>query len=269
MGIGDRLTVHSFEPNLDAAGQKRVNVNSVDADTLKQRYNFSDALAQGFVSHTTSHAPSSPGAGPGGPGASSAAGRSSTDTRSSPGGGPSSGGGAGGTPGGPEGAKPSGGRFGSLFELLDVQPAQQGQAQANSSSGQSGKVDRIDIDWLAQHWDELTLTDDQRLPGRINVNTAAPDILMTLPDMAEAEMDAICQRRDGPKGPFLSVGELYISKTLSQDRFKSVAERVCVRSGAFEVRSIATTRLGVRRQIVAIVDRTAKPASILYWYQGE
>ena len=63
------------------------------------------------------------------------------------------------------------------------------------------------MDWLAGHWDQSTLTDDERLSGRLNVNTCDYDVLLSLPGVMEQLADAICQRRQGTDGPFYSVGE--------------------------------------------------------------
>jgi len=115
----------------------------------------------------------------------------------------------------------------------------------------------------------MTLSDDKRLPGRININTAPQEVLMTLPSMTAATAQAIMQRRTGGLLPFASVGELLTGETVTDEQFKAIAELVTVRSSVFEIRSTGTTTWGVRKTIVAVVDRGATPMQILYWYQSE
>lgn len=162
-------------------------------------------------------------------------------------------------------AKKGSKRFSSLMDLLKVQP----KPKASGKGDEEGKVSKITLKWLAEHLDELTLTDEDRLPGRINVNTASPEVLRSLPKMDSKALDAICRRQNSGEGPFTSVGELLTSRILSEEQFKAAAERVSVRSSVFEIRSTGRTEWGTRRRIVAVVDRGAEPVTILYWRQSE
>ena len=135
--------------------------------------------------------------------------------------------------------------------------------------GGEAKTNEIDLKWLAQHLDELTLTDDERLAGKINVNTASAQVLMALPEMSRETAEAIVSYRYSQRGAFFSVGELLLSQTVTERQFKAFAELVTVRSNVFEIRSRGRTPWGVEQTIVAVVDRTAEPIRILYWYQSE
>ncbi|NQU75928.1 MAG: general secretion pathway protein GspK [Planctomycetes bacterium] len=156
-------------------------------------------------------------------------------------------------------------RFNSLMDLLQVKASNTTSQQGD----EAGKVKEITVKWLADHLDALTLTDDDRLEGRINVNTAPMAVLMTLPKMGSATAGAIVRRRQTGAGPFESVGELFTGNSISEEQFKAFAESLTVRSGAFEIRSSAVTALGIRHEIVAVVDRGAQPMNILYWYQSQ
>ena len=94
----------------------------------------------------------------------------------------------------------------------------------------------------------------------------------------EASADAIVQRQTFGMGPLTSVGELFTDKTITEEQFKAFAERLTVRSSVFEIRSTGLAAIGtggplsgsgIRRDIVAIVDRGRSPVNILYWYQSE
>ncbi|MBN1554203.1 MAG: general secretion pathway protein GspK [Phycisphaerae bacterium] len=215
-------TVYSYERNRTAAGAKRVNFNTADKDTLKETFNFTDALAEAVTRHKA-------------------------DRNQSPAG--------------------QARRFNQLVDLAGLKG--QAQPQSGGQSDQKDKINEITLKWVAEHWDELTLTDDDRLEGRINVNTAFAEVLETLPKLTSGEVEAILRRQIGGKGPFESVGELLTDEILSEEQFKAVAEKLTVRGSVFEIRSSAVTTHGIRREITAIVDRNTEPASVLYWYQSE
>ncbi len=229
-GLAGLTSVYSYELNRDAYGGERVNVNDTSKQELVETFNFTDALADAMAN------------------------RGAQDANRP-------------RQGGRDQQGPQRNRFNSLMDLLNVR-AQRQQSNDNSDDDE-GKVKEITLKWLAEHLDELTLTDDERIPGRINVNTAPREVLQTLPQMTSTAADAIVRRQVGGEGPFESVGELLSSKTLTEDQFKSVAERMTVRSSVFEIRSVGVTNRGIKCKIVAVVDRGADPMTILYWYQSE
>jgi type II secretory pathway component PulK len=163
-------------------------------------------------------------------------------------------------------------KFKRLMQLLDVtakQDAASRNAGTTSGGGEEKKTNKFTLKWLAEHLDELTLSDEERLPGKINVNTASARVLMALPEMTRQTAQTIVNYRASERGAFYSVGELLFSQTVTEKQFKAMAEKVTVRSNVFEIRSRGRTPWGVEQTIVAVVDRTTDPISILYWYQSE
>ncbi|MDY7011002.1 MAG: type II secretion system protein GspK [Planctomycetota bacterium] len=231
LGLGGLVTVYSYERNRDANGEKRINVNTVDKETLIQQFNFTDALAEAVVNYGSGKSKS---------------GKSEGTDKSKNG-------------------KSS--RFGSLMDLLKVKAEK--KDSRSSSDGDEEKVNEITVKWLATNFDKLTLSDDDRLPGKINVNTAPREVLLTLPKMNSTTADAIGRRQGAGEGPFNSVGELLTGETISEDQFKAFAERVTVRSSVFEICSTGVTKWGIRYKIIAVLDRGVKPMAILYWHQSE
>jgi type II secretory pathway component PulK len=219
-GLRGLCTIYSFERNRTAAGEERVNFNTADKDTLKEEFNFTDALANAVTQHQANRQQG--------------------------------------------GERQQSIRFNNLMELIGLRGQQNNNQQEDSS-----KVNEITIKWVADHWDQLTLTDDERLPGRVNINTASREVLKALPKLTSSEVQSILRRQTGGKGPFASVGELLTDEILNEEQFKAVAEKLTVRSSVFEVRSCAVTSHGIRREIIAVVDRSTDPASVLYWYQNE
>ncbi|MEM6332668.1 MAG: helix-hairpin-helix domain-containing protein [Planctomycetota bacterium] len=130
------------------------------------------------------------------------------------------------------------------------------------SNGVDEVISRIDIEWLANHWEQLTLAEDPRLPGKININTASREVLMTIPDMEDAVADQlIAQRSSGT--PMTSVGQLFTGGMLDERQFRRVAPYVTVRSNVFRVLSEGRSGLAVVR-IEAVLDRGAGLA-VRYW----
>lgn len=219
LGMKGLCTVYSYEKNVNASGEKRVNVNTVDAETLREEFNFTDELARAVTEHKADK-------------------KNKKDQK----------------------------RFHSLTDLIGLK----GEQKKNHHQQQdSDRINEIKIQWVAEHWDDLTLTEDEKIPGRININTASGEVLDALPKLDASQIEAILRRQVGGKGPFTSVGDLFTEEILGEEQFKAVAEKLTVRSSIFEVRSSAVTAHGICREIVAVVDRTTTPASVLYWYQSE
>jgi len=245
VGLAGLTTVYSYERNVDSFGGQRLNLNGVTSKELTDQFSFTDALARaveqkgksnGFKKVMDLLEVKVSGRGrPRGP-------RGAVGPIIESGGDESS---SGGSPGGADRGEEAG------------------------EGGEEGKVNKITLDWLADHLDELTVSDEPRLPGRINVNTAAREVLLTLPRMTEEIAESIINRRESADGAIESVGDLFRNGMVKEDVFKALAESATVRSNVFEIRSSAVTSSGVRKTIVAVVDRGSEPMTVLYWYQGE
>ncbi|MCJ7543088.1 MAG: general secretion pathway protein GspK, partial [Phycisphaerae bacterium] len=158
-GLAGLCTVWSYDRNTDSQGQARLNMNQVGRSTMVQQLNFTDALADAVVQQR----------------------------------------------------RP---RFRSLMDLVGIQgqaqtseqqsQGTQGQSQTSggqsqtsggqsggSSSGSSattqdtsGRVNEITLRWIADHTDQITVTNRRTIRGLINVNTASKDVLLTLPSLS-------------------------------------------------------------------------------------
>jgi len=157
-------------------------------------------------------------------------------------------------------------RFRSVFDLLEVKPENTSKKDAAS---EKDKVTSFTLKWIAENLDNMTLDKEQRLKGRINVNTASRPVLLTLPKMNEQTVAAIVAYRASDAGPVRRIGDLFISNTLNEEQFKAIAQKLTVRSNVFEVTSRGYRVGGVEQTIVAVIDRGSQPAKILYWYQSE
>ncbi len=115
--------------------------------------------------------------------------------------------------------------------------------------------------------DEIAVNDDTRLPGKININTAPREVLMTLPGMTGEFADRVVEQRASADGAFKTLADLLDRRVLSQDVFRGLFEQITVRSDVFTVESLGVSGSGIQRRILAVIDRGSDPARILYWYQ--
>ncbi len=153
-------------------------------------------------------------------------------------------------------------RWDSVFDLLDARPD---NTARDASEDEEELVSSITLDWLAENLDELTLTDDERLPAKVNVNTAPREVLLTLPQVTEDVAEQIISHRASDSGPFDTLGELRSSGVLNDRQFRAVAERLVVRSHVFQIDATGKSARGIRRRVVAAVDRGVAPMRVLYW----
>jgi len=104
--------------------------------------------------------------------------------------------------------------------------------------------------------DYITVSEDEEIPGRININTASREVLACLPGVNETLADRIIARRGSESGPFKSVAGLLDVSGVNAEALGKFIGSVCVRSNVFTIRSEGIACQGrVRAQIEAIVDR--------------
>jgi hypothetical protein len=69
-----------------------------------------------------------------------------------------------------------------------------------------------------------------------------------------------------------SIAEVLQAGLVSTDTFKSVANYLTTRSDVYTVRSFSTASRGsdsgATLQTEVVVDRSANPCEVLYWYEG-
>ncbi len=119
--------------------------------------------------------------------------------------------------------------------------------------------------------DQIAVTDDTIIPGRININTAGREVLMTLPGVDAALAEGILAKRqsaDYPEG-FTSVAEIMYVPGMTLETFTQMAELITVRSNVFTIRSCGEAeRTGMRHYVEAVVARTQTDLTVLYWKEG-
>jgi type II secretory pathway component PulK len=234
------LTCYSFDTNLDADGNTKINVNTADQTTLVDSLGLTQANASWIIqqrrsSRFTSIADLL---------------SSSTTTMSQS---------SGQTGGSSQGTSQSGGR--------------QGTSQSSQSLGQGTALDTTTFTSIAE---KITINDVNIIEGKININTAPGPVLMAVfADSNDAQQIAeniIAYRNNLPDG-IKSIGELVSVLSMDTATFKKAAELMTVRSYVFGIRSFAKTERGglqtAQLLTEAAVNRGTKPSKVLYWYQGQ
>ena len=146
------------------------------------------------------------------------------------------------------------------------------------------QVKLISLDEMRNIVDRVTISDDEVLQGKVNINTAPLEILEMLPGLDEEKAQIIAARRevaedqistvvtpqqsDQETGPFTSLGQLLDIDGIDENIFKNLVGHVTYRSSAFMIRSEGRSLDGkIVQTCTAVVDRSGNRISTKYWKQ--
>jgi len=160
----------------------------------------------------------------------------------------------------------------SIADLISEKSPKEAPKDSGSDSEQAQP---LDVETFSKIADKLTVDDKERIPGRVNVNTASKVVLAAVlggGDTAEAAADDIISYREGLLSGMESIADLLKVESVTLGTFKKIANNVTTRSDIYMVRCFATavrgTVSGAVLQSEAVIDRGASPNKRLYWYQG-
>ena len=129
---------------------------------------------------------------------------------------------------------------------------------------------RPDIAVFRRIADRITVTDEEVIPGRININTAPEPVLRTLPTVDQSLAQRIIQYRRGHMGGFTNIADLLAVPNFTVTQFKNAAPYITVRSNVFTIRSCGRAdRSGITHFIEAVIDRGKDKPSVLYWKESK
>ncbi len=165
------------------------------------------------------------------------------------------------------------GEFKHLVDLLDV------ERDASTGRGPSEEVDLnprnddekdqpVTLDIFKRIVDDITLSDNDMLPGRININTAPREVLETLPEVDQELAEAVLQPRAN-RGGFGSIGDLLDVAGMTKDKFAKLEGLVTVRSNVFRILSNGQASSGLAQATIeCVVDRGGEVPRVLYWSES-
>ncbi len=144
------------------------------------------------------------------------------------------------------------------------------------SSGRDSDQDQpMDLQTFSQIADKITISSDEKIPGKVNINTASEEVLTALMgggDSAELIAQDIAAYREGLMYGMESIAEVMQVDSVSVNTFKQIANFITTRSDVFTIHCAATADRneteGLKLQTEVVVDRSSSPYEILYWYQG-
>jgi type II secretory pathway component PulK len=147
-----------------------------------------------------------------------------------------------------------------------------GNQPNQNNEGNQTPAEPLDLQTFAQIADRITISGENKIPGKINVNTAPWEVLAVLfggDEQAEQIAHSIAAERSSLLYGFQSIADLVNVQSVGIDRFKRVADQISIRSDVFTIRCFATAAISAARlQTECVVDRSETPCTILYWYQG-
>ena len=113
-------------------------------------------------------------------------------------------------------------------------------------------------------WDELASSDAPRIPGRINVNTAAKEVLGGLPGLTDDDLSSIVARRTTPNEDLSTPA--WLLRVLPKPKLRAILEQVTTRSDQLtvEVAACLDVRPQVTRRLSVLVDRAFTPPRVLF-----
>lgn len=111
--------------------------------------------------------------------------------------------------------------------------------------------------------EEVTVVDSPVIPGRINVNTAAREVLAGLPGLEPEDVDAILAARGDAQADLASPA--WLLRVLPRLKFMGVVDLVTTRSEQFTVQVVVLLDGSPQfRRVEALVDRSVTPMRVLY-----
>ena len=152
---------------------------------------------------------------------------------------------------GEPGEEPEGSEEGSEEEQEEESPFQR--------TGDILRVPELARERVQEIFDFLTVTDAETIPGRINLNTADPWVLQTLPGIDPSAVEDILRYRESTDGPFEMVGELLQLASISDEMFAEIADRVSTRSYAFRLRAQGLVSQEQIQQTIECVVQVLEP----------
>ncbi len=157
----------------------------------------------------------------------------------------------------------------SISDLINKNSPKRTKGDNDSSD----TAEPLDLETFYKTADMMTVSDAEKLWGRININTAPEEVLCALLGGGEKAMQTardIIDYRDTLADGMISIAEILEAKVVKIKDFKSIANHICTRSDIYTIRSWGNTGTSRGLRIVSevIIDRTPDSEHVLYSFQG-
>ncbi len=256
------LTCYSYDRNVDAEGNQKVNINQANESQLQNSLGIRQSQAQWMVERRqnnrfTSIADLLDSSG-------SQQSQQSSQQRSQQ---------------GSQQVSQQSSQQGS--QQVSQQSSQQGSRQSSQQSSQRGsqggsqQTEPVDTQTFYQIADKITVDSGNQITGKVNINTAPKGVLIALLGGSESDVQTaenIVSYRASLTDGMQSIAELLEAGLVNSETFRRIANNITTRSDVFIIRCFATADRGgvegTTLQTEVVVDRSESPYTTLYWYQG-
>ncbi len=157
--------------------------------------------------------------------------------------------------------------FESIGDLFDVQLTVQTSSGNNGRGGGNNQnQETLDSGKIKQILDQVTVSGEDKLWGRININTAPKTVLQCLlPENPDA-VEGIIEYRESGEQAFDSLADLLEVDGIDEDTFKDLVNDISIKSSVFSVRSIGYLQQSqAYKEVSALIDRGENLPQIRYW----
>ena len=159
--------------------------------------------------------------------------------------------------------------FKGIGELISNNSPTKPNKDSNVDRGDSVQAEPLDMETFFKIADKITVTDEELIPGKVNVNTAPAVVLLALFEGNEKVVEDIITTRNSLADGLTDIGELGQVKSFTKNVAKNFIDRLTTRSSVFTIHSTAQAyATEAVRKVEAVVDRDKSPAQILYWRAG-
>jgi DNA uptake protein ComE-like DNA-binding protein len=111
--------------------------------------------------------------------------------------------------------------------------------------------------------DRLTTSDEETLPGLVNINTASKEVLLCLPGLEEKDADAILSYRDGNEELNSTA---WVTKVLDREKAVGIGSFITIRSYQYSADIVCLSGNGrAYKRYKAVFDTQKGTPRIIYW----
>ncbi len=112
--------------------------------------------------------------------------------------------------------------------------------------------------------DRLTTSDEDTLPGLVNVNTASKEVLMCLPGLEESDADALLAHRDSANSESTSIA--WVVEVLDSTKAVAIGSFITARSSQYSADILCLSGNGrAYKRYKAVFDMQTGSPRIVYW----
>jgi len=151
----------------------------------------------------------------------------------------------------------------SLGDLISTRSPEKPEQAGN------GKSEAIDLETYKKIFNSITISNESKLYGRVNINTANREVLVAICEGDETLANNLYDFRVSNVLPILNLTEMIDFQAIGIEGFKKVVDKLCVSSHVFQTQSLAVSQTSnANYQVEAYLHREHNDVHIIYLHQG-